>query len=70
MYSTRPAVIFWLSLALVGAATWWVYAKGLHGNFLFDDFANLPALGSFGPITQWSTFFRYITSGTADPTGC
>ena len=69
MYSTRPAVIFWLSLALVGAATWWVYAKGLHGNFLFDDFANLPALGSFGPVTHWATFFRYITSGAADPTG-
>ncbi|MDE1962325.1 MAG: tetratricopeptide repeat protein [Xanthomonadaceae bacterium] len=51
------------------ALTWVIYSPGLHGEFLFDDFANLPALGSTGPITHWDTFFRYITSGTADPTG-
>lgn len=42
---------------------------GLHGGFLFDDFANLPALGATGPIDNWPTFWRYLTSGTADPTG-
>ncbi|WP_237711790.1 tetratricopeptide repeat protein [Rhodanobacter sp. 115] len=45
------------------------YAPGLHGGFLFDDFANLPVLGATGPIDHWATFWRYITSGTADPTG-
>lgn len=45
------------------------YLPGLHGSFLFDDFANLPALGSFGPIDNWTVFWRYVTSGTADPTG-
>jgi hypothetical protein len=47
----------------------WAYLPGLHGGFLFDDFANLPPLGSTGPIDNWPAFWRYITSGHADPTG-
>lgn len=54
-----------LSLSL-GAA---VYQPGLSGGFLFDDFANLDALGATGPVDDWATFWRYVTSGTADPTG-
>jgi tetratricopeptide (TPR) repeat protein len=46
-----------------------VYWPGLHGGFLFDDYGNLPALGSQGALIHWATFWRYITSGTADPTG-
>ncbi|HEV2539614.1 MAG TPA: tetratricopeptide repeat protein [Frateuria sp.] len=45
------------------------YAPGLHGSFLFDDFANLPTLGATGPVDNAASFWRYITSGTADPTG-
>ena len=45
------------------------YWPGLHGSFLFDDFANLPALGSSGPIDNWPAFWRYITSGFNDPFG-
>lgn len=47
----------------------WAYWPGLSGGFLFDDFANLPALGASGPVEHWTTFWRYITSGMADPTG-
>ncbi|WP_237710288.1 tetratricopeptide repeat protein [Rhodanobacter fulvus] len=47
----------------------YVYWPGLNGGFLFDDFANLPALSAPGPIDNWFSFWRYITSGTADPTG-
>lgn len=62
------------SLPLVGcalllAATWMVYSPGLAGGFLFDDFVNLPALNSPGPVDNWPAFWRYVTSGTADPTG-
>ena len=57
-----------LLLLLLGL-TWIAYAPGLHGDFLFDDFGNLPALGATGPVDNWPTFWRYITSGTADPTG-
>jgi hypothetical protein len=48
---------------------WLAYRPGLHGDFLFDDYANLPALGAFGPVDNAATFWRYITSGSADPTG-
>jgi hypothetical protein len=68
-----PLVASWawpaLSLLATLALTWWVYRPGLSGGFLFDDFANLPAIGETGPVTHWATFWRYITSGTADPTG-
>lgn len=46
-----------------------IYWPGLHGGFLFDDFGSLPKLGAFGPVTRWDVFWRYITSGIADPTG-
>jgi protein O-mannosyl-transferase len=59
----------WLILAIVLALTAAAYGPGLHGGFLFDDFANLPALGDSGPVDNWPAFWRYITSGTADPTG-
>ena len=57
----------WLMMALLLTlvACW----PGLHGGFLFDDFGNLPVLGATGPVESWPTFWRYITSGTADPTG-
>ncbi|WP_426700422.1 tetratricopeptide repeat protein [Rhodanobacter sp. Col0626] len=63
--ATLPLALLPLVLVLV----WICYAPGLHGGFLFDDFGNLPALGASGPIDRWSTFWRYITSGIADPTG-
>lgn len=60
---------FWLALLTLGLLALWTYWPGLHGGFLFDDFANLPALGITGPINRWAAFWRYITSGHADPTG-
>ncbi|RCS29029.1 tetratricopeptide repeat protein [Rhodanobacter denitrificans] len=61
--------IMFLLLLLCMGLVWSGYSPGLHGSFLFDDFANLPALGASGPIDNWPVFWRYITSGTADPTG-
>jgi len=58
-----------LALALLLSLAWGCYHPGLSGGFLFDDFVNLNALGSRGPIDNWPAFWRYITSGTADPTG-
>lgn len=65
----RTAYLTLLWLSLFAGLTWLAYAPGLHGGFLFDDFGNLPALGATGPVDHWPTFWRYITSGTADPTG-
>ena len=58
-----------LLLILLLGLVWVMYAPGLHGGFLFDDFGNLPALGAPGPVDNWPAFWRYITSGTADPMG-
>lgn len=53
----------------LGVLAWLAYRPGLSGGFLFDDFVNLDALGNSGPVDNWHTFWRYITSGTADPLG-
>ena len=59
----------WLGLATIALVAWIAYHPGLSGGFLFDDFVNLDALGNSGPVDNWRTFWRFITSGTADPTG-
>jgi tetratricopeptide (TPR) repeat protein len=66
---TAGKALRYLLTALTPLIAWWAYSPGLHGGFLFDDFANLPALGGDGPIRTWAVFWRYITSGVADPTG-
>ncbi|MFT3789789.1 MAG: tetratricopeptide repeat protein [Rudaea sp.] len=62
------------SLLVCGIVTllaigWIVYAPGLRGGFVFDDFGSLPPLGDYGSVDNWTAFLRYITSGFADPTG-
>ncbi|MFA6985802.1 MAG: tetratricopeptide repeat protein [Arenimonas sp.] len=66
MASQRRALVGILALLVL---TYAAYAPGLGGGFLFDDFVNLNAIGATGAVDNWSAFFRYITSGTADPTG-
>lgn len=56
-------------LALLAALVVGAYWPGLYGEFLFDDFANLPALGRYGGVRDLATFSWYLTSGIADPTG-
>ncbi len=58
-----------LLLFLILLLTSFLYLPGLDGPFLFDDWANLPVLGYFGPVDNWPVFLRYITAGVADPTG-
>lgn len=60
---------FSLTLIAILALAWFAYRPGLSGAFLFDDLGSLPKLGATGPVDNWATFWRYITSGTADPTG-
>jgi tetratricopeptide (TPR) repeat protein len=57
------------AFALTLSLAWCAYHPGLIGNFVFDDFANLPALGNYGRIDNWKAFWLYLTSGGADPTG-
>lgn len=67
----RPVAVLAFASTLIAllALTWWAYHFGLTGAFLFDDLGSLPKLGATGPVDNWATFWRYITSGTADPTG-
>lgn len=62
---------WWLFIAavLLPASIALVYLPGLAGGFLFDDFANLPALGRFGPVDNLDSLLYYAFSGIADPTG-
>lgn len=59
----------WAALLLLLALAWLAYRPGLSGGFLFDDFVNLDALGRYGPVDDAAALWRYLTSGTADPTG-
>ncbi len=58
-----------IAVSVICALTVWAYSPGLSGGFLFDDFGNINALGATGPVDNWQTFWRYVTSGNADPTG-
>lgn len=59
-------ILAFFVVAVVAIAAYW---PGLQGGFLFDDYANLPALGRYGPVRDWNALLRYVTSGIADPTG-
>jgi protein O-mannosyl-transferase len=65
----RSTAAFAIALAGLLLLTWLVYRNGLGGAFLFDDFVNLNALGATGPVHDWPSLLRYLTSGSADPTG-
>lgn len=64
-----PRVVFWVPAIAALLLACIVYHPGLRGVFLFDDFANLPSLGAYGPVDNWPAFWRYITSGINDPAG-
>jgi tetratricopeptide (TPR) repeat protein len=64
----RATLPLLLLIGLIALASW-AYFPGLNGGFLFDDYANLPALGADGPVTSLDAFWRYVTSGQADPIG-
>jgi hypothetical protein len=65
----RQSPLTWIGLGALLLQAWFAYLPGLHGGFVFDDFVNLDALGKTGRVDDWATFWRYITSGVADPTG-
>lgn len=69
LVKSSAIAIFAAALMLLLIITWLVYRPGLNGSFLFDDFANLTALGNTGPVHGWHMLLRYLTSGVADPAG-
>ncbi len=57
------------ALALLLGVAWLLYWPGRTGSFLFDDYTNLAALGSYGRIDAWWKVIAFLTSGFAGPTG-
>ncbi|MDR0379596.1 MAG: tetratricopeptide repeat protein [Candidatus Accumulibacter sp.] len=58
-----------LLLTLVAGLTIGAYWPGLQGGFLFDDFHNLEALGTYGSIHDWESFRTFVFGGVSGPTG-
>ncbi len=46
-----------------------IYASGLNGGFVLDDFGNISKLGDYNGVRNFDTFLQFITSGIAGPTG-
>lgn len=67
--SAIEATAFMVALGVLLLVAWFAYCPGIDGAFLLDDFSNLSALSTQGPVEHWDAFWRYITSGSADPTG-
>lgn len=61
-----PAGLTLWALLLIA---WFAYHPGLQGNFMFDDWANLPPLGAMGPIDNWNNLITYLLSGIGGPSG-
>ncbi|RDS85303.1 tetratricopeptide repeat protein [Dyella psychrodurans] len=66
---TIDSTAFMVALAALLLVAWLAYRPGIDGAFLLDDFPNLSVLGTNGPVAHWDAFWRYVTSGSADPTG-
>ncbi len=58
--------VTFFSMLILAIVTYW---SGLAGGFLFDDFANLDALGKYGTIDDLQSFIDYVFGGGAGPRG-
>lgn len=65
----RLRYVYALIFAFMLLSTSTAYWPGLSGEFLFDDYVNLNALGRYGGVRDLQTLLFYLTSGIADPTG-
>ena len=55
-----------IGLLLIAAIIYW---PGLGGPFLFDDYANLAALGEYGGIHDWESLKLFVLGNHSGPTG-
>lgn len=65
MANLFPGAFFFISL-LISVILYW---PGLSGTFLFDDFANLNALGDYGGVRDLQSLTAYLSNGISGPTG-
>ena len=64
-----PAAAIFAGLTLLALACVMIYWPGLSGPFLFDDFANLDALGQYNGVRDWQTFKLFVLGNASGPTG-
>ena len=70
MLLPRPsAAAIFAGLTLLALACVMIYWPGLSGPFLFDDFANLDALGQYNGVRDWQTFKLFVLGNASGPTG-
>lgn len=67
MLKNRVAPIICLFLILI--LTVLVYSPGLKGGFIFDDLPNLGQMNQYGDMHDWDNIKKFVSSGTAGPTG-
>lgn len=69
MTSRQTAIICTLFLG-APIVCFMLYSPALHGPFVFDDWANLPALNGFGDgIHRGMTFWWYVLGNNSGPLG-
>lgn len=66
-YKMKKVEVFIWPLIVLAAI--YIYMIGVDGPFLFDDFANLNALGAHGGVDNWQHFWIYLSDGHSGPTG-
>ncbi len=70
MLLPRPsAAAIFAGLTLLSLSCVMIYWPGLSGPFLFDDFANLDALGQYNGVRDWQTFKLFVLGNASGPTG-
>lgn len=70
LVSTHIEKLLPLSLLfLILMVTYGVYSPGLNGGFLFDDYANLETMGTYGGVVDLETFKNFVFNGFSGPLG-
>ncbi len=69
LLSRPPTAVISAGLVLLALTCVMIYWPGLSGPFLFDDFANLDALGKYNGVKDWGTFRLFVFGNASGPTG-
>lgn len=58
-----------LLLIVLLVVVYLVYAPGVNGGFLFDDYPNLQDMGDYGGVKDWESFTGFVLNGHSGPLG-
>lgn len=69
MYANKNHIAAIVFLIFILCLAYLVYAPGLVGGFLFDDFINLEPLGDFGGVDNFETAKAFVFNGVSSSLG-